>query len=106
MARLYDSPRRDVAGFETYAAQDGATVRLRPCRIAAMLEDILDGLFHIAKADGACCMSARAGSCTASPRSSGSSEAHYQSILARHVNLGAADPYVVLGIERGKPSTR
>ena len=30
-------------------------------------------------------------------------EAHYQSILARHVNLGAADPYVVLGIERGMP---
>jgi DnaJ like chaperone protein len=30
-------------------------------------------------------------------------EAHYQSILARHVSLGAADPYVILGIERGKP---
>ena len=30
-------------------------------------------------------------------------EQHYQSILARHVSLGAGDPYVVLGIERGEP---
>ena len=30
-------------------------------------------------------------------------EAHYQRILARHLDLGDADPYVILGIERDAP---
>ena len=41
-----------------------------------------------------CCTSAKVASCTASPRSSASTRTHYQSILARHVNLGDADPYL------------
>ena len=68
----------------------------------AVLEDILDGLFHIAKADGL--LHEREGRFLhriAEIFRIG--ENHYQSILARHVNLGATDPYVVLGIERGKP---
>ena len=48
-------------------------------------------------------MSARAISSSASPRSSGSTTRIISSILARHVNLGDADPYLVLGIERGLP---
>ena len=30
-------------------------------------------------------------------------ESHYQSILARHAKLGDADPWLILGIERGTP---
>ena len=30
-------------------------------------------------------------------------ESHYQSILARHANLGDADPWLILGVERGSP---
>jgi DnaJ like chaperone protein len=30
-------------------------------------------------------------------------ESHYQTIMARHVHLGRADPYVILGIDRGRP---
>jgi DnaJ like chaperone protein len=51
VARLYDLAKQDTAGFEAYAEKmaalcgDGRT----DC---AVLEDILDGLFHIAKADG------------------------------------------------------
>lgn len=101
VARLYDLARQDVAGFETYAEQIAGLCGSgrRDC---AMLEDILDGLFHIAKADGL--MHEREQSFL---HRIGEifdiSENHYQSILARHVDLGEADPYVVLGIERGRP---
>ena len=101
VARLYDLARQDTVGFEAYAEKvaglcgSGRT----DC---AMLEDILDGLFHIAKADG-----------LLHERESQFlkriseifriSEDHYESILARHVDLGEADPYVVLGVPRGRP---
>jgi DnaJ like chaperone protein len=101
VARLYDLAKQDIAGFETYAER---LARLcgsgRPN--CAMLEDIIDGLFHIAKADG-----------LLHERESlylqrvaqifEIDEANYQRILARHVAPGAADPYVVLGIEPGRP---
>jgi DnaJ like chaperone protein len=66
-----------------------------------MLEDILDGLFHIAKADGL--LHERESSFLHRiAEIFDISESHYQSILARHVDMGEADPYVVLGIERGR----
>lgn len=48
VARLFDLARRDVAGFDSYARQiadiyGSGTIAL---------EDVLDSLFHIAKADG------------------------------------------------------
>ncbi|SJZ63937.1 J domain-containing protein [Consotaella salsifontis] len=49
--RLYDLAKQDTAGFEAYATrlaglcEDGE----KQC---ALLSDVLDGLFHIAKADG------------------------------------------------------
>ncbi|MBX3568420.1 MAG: DnaJ family molecular chaperone [Rhizobiaceae bacterium] len=100
VARLYDLAQQDIAGFETYAER-----MARLCGSGhpncAMLEDILDGLFHIAKADG-----------LLHERESlylrrvaqifAIDEANYQRILARHVALGTADPYTVLGIEQGR----
>lgn len=101
VARLYDLAKRDVAGFETYAEQ-----MARMCGSGhsncAMLEDILDGLFHIAKADGL--VHEREGIFLHRiAEIFRIDETHYEAIMARHVNLGAGDPYVVLGIERGKP---
>jgi DnaJ like chaperone protein len=101
VARLYDLAQRDVAGFEAYAEKMGRLCGSgRPN--CAMLEDVLDGLFHIAKADG-----------LLHERESHYlrriaeifeiGEDHYRSILARHVDIGESDPYVVLGIERGRP---
>src|SRR5690606_33746737 len=50
-ARLYNIAKGDIAGFEIYAAR-----MAQLCEASepgcAILEDILDGLFHIAKADG------------------------------------------------------
>src|SRR5690606_11633871 len=49
--RLYNLAKGDVAGFETYAEQMAGLCGSGRAN-CAMLEDILDGLFHIAKADG------------------------------------------------------
>lgn len=100
VARLYDIAQQDVAGYEFYAER-----MARLCGSGhpncAMLEDILDGLFHIAKADGM--LHQREG--TFLHRVSEIfriEDVHYQTILARHLDLGETDPYRVLGIERGK----
>lgn len=101
VARLYDLAKQDVAGYEAYAERM-ASLCGSGKQNCAMLEDILDGLFHIAKSDG-----------VVHEREDmflrriaeifRISEAHYETILARHVNLGSADPYVVLGVEHGSP---
>ncbi len=101
VARLYDLAKRDVAGFETYA-QRMAQLCGSGHSNCLMLEDILDGLFHIAKADGV--VHEREGIFLHRiAQIFRIDEAHYEAIMARHVNLGAGDPYIVLGIERGKP---
>jgi DnaJ like chaperone protein len=46
--RIFRLARQDTAGFESYARQIASIYRGNP----AVLEDILDGLFEIAKADG------------------------------------------------------
>ena len=46
--RIFNLARQDVAGFEYYAGQIAHLFVGNP----AMLEDVLDGLFEIAKADG------------------------------------------------------
>lgn len=101
VARLYDLAKADVAGFESYAEQLAKLCGTGRAN-CALLEDILDGLFHIAKADGL--LHEREGWFL--HRIAGIfqiEEDHYQSILGRHVNIGATDPYVILGIERGQP---
>lgn len=101
VARLYDLARQDTAGFELYAERIASLCGSgRPN--CAMLEDILDGLFHIAKADGLM-HELEAGFLKRIAEIFEISDQHYESILARHVDLGEADPYVVLGIERGRP---
>jgi DnaJ like chaperone protein len=101
VARLYDLAKQDTAGFEAYAEK-----MARLCgsgrENCAMLTDILDGLFHIAKADGV--MHEREGRFLHRiAEIFRIDEQHYQSILARHVDLGEADPYAVLGVTRGSP---
>jgi DnaJ like chaperone protein len=46
--RVFNMARQDTAGYESYARQIARVFRGNP----AVLEDILDGLFEIAKADG------------------------------------------------------
>ncbi len=97
-ARVFDMARQDVAGFESYAR-----------RIAAMygaghstLVDLLEGLFHIALADG-----------TYHPKEDdylsrvarifGIEERDFRSLRARFVEDAVQDPYAVLGVAPDAP---
>jgi len=101
VARLYDLAKQDVAGFEAYAERMAGLCGSGKTN-CAMLEDILDGLFHIAKADGL--IHEREGRFLHRVAEIFRiEENHYQSILARHARLGDGDPYLILGIERGAP---
>jgi DnaJ like chaperone protein len=99
VARLYDLAKQDVAGFESYA-QRLADMCTGDAACRTSLEDVLDGLFHIAKADGGIhehelnFLATIAGIF-------GFSETAFQRILSRHAATGEPDPYIVLGISRG-----
>src|SRR5262245_4750287 len=48
VAHVFNLAKKDVAGYELYAEQVARLFGDQP----GVLEDVLDGLFHIAKADG------------------------------------------------------
>lgn len=101
VARLFDLAKQDVAGFEAYAGQ-----MARLCGSGhpncAMLEDILDGLFHIAKADGYVHERELAFLHRVAEIFE-ITDQHFEAILSRHAILGESDPWAVLGLERGVP---
>ncbi|KAB2685294.1 MULTISPECIES: J domain-containing protein [Brucella/Ochrobactrum group] len=99
VARLYDLAKQDVAGYESYARQLAGLCSegQSDCHL---LEDILDGLFHIATADGYVHekeMAFLAGVAEIF----GYDEVAFDRIAIRHVQRGADDPYAILGLERG-----
>jgi DnaJ like chaperone protein len=99
VARLYGLAQQDTAGFEAYAERLVGLCGSGEHN-CAMLEDILDGLFHIAKADGyvherEVTFLARVAEIF------DIGEDHFHIILARHARGGADDPYMVLGVARG-----
>ncbi len=94
VARIFNLARQDVAGYEAYAGQIARLFMGNP----AMLEDILDGLFEIAKADG-----------TLHPGESaflervaeifGFAPNEFRRIRASHFAPELTDPYVILGLD-------
>ena len=91
--RIFDLARQDVAGYEIYAGQIAHLFKDNP----AMLEDILDGLFEIAKSDGILhpCESAFL------ERVSdifGFAPNEFRRIRASHFAPELTDPYVILGL--------
>mgnify|MGYP001214778898 CR=1 FL=1 len=95
VARIFDMARQDVAGFETYARQVAALYPDEP----EMLEDILDGLFQVAGADGAM-HEAELAFLEAVATVFDIDERAFSRIKARHVVADGADPYIILGIDR------
>ena len=98
VARVFNLARRDIAGFESYATQIGTMFRNQP----KVLEDLLDGLFHIARADGHFADEEddylhRVATLF------GFSGAEFARIRESHVGPDAADPYRVLGVGRDAP---
>ncbi|WEX11339.1 DnaJ family molecular chaperone [Chelativorans sp. AA-79] len=99
--RLYDLAKKDVAGFEAYAGQMAGLCGSGHAN-CPMLEDILDGLFHIAKADGV--LHEREDTFLARVAEIFSvSESRFATIRARHAAGGKADPYILLGVDPEMP---
>ena len=94
VARVFNLAKQDTAGFETYARQ---IARLFSAQ-HAILEDVLDGLFHIAKADNAF-HPGEHGFLAQVAEIFGFTPVDFARIRARHV-ADADDPYVILGVAR------
>lgn len=91
--RLYDLASQTSHGFESYARR--LAKRYRHC--PQLLEDVLDGLFHIACADGTVTADElayleRVG------KLFGLSALTVRRLKATHLGAGPDDPYVVLGV--------
>lgn len=96
VSRLYHMAQQDTAGFETYARQM-ANLCDMDGHDCAMLEDILDALFHVAKADGVV-HERELAFLTRIAEIFEIEESHFAQISARHVIGGSVDPYVLLGL--------
>ena len=93
---IYQLAQRDVAGFDEYLRKIAKIFEEAP----AVLEDVLDCLFHVAVADG-----------VAHPRELelleqaakkfGVSPASFHMLKATHLGLGHDDPYLILGLQPG-----
>jgi DnaJ like chaperone protein len=97
--RLYDLARQTTHGFESYAKR--LAWRYQGC--PKLLEDVLDGLFHIAKSDGV----VTHGELDYLDRVSGLfglSPLTFRRIRATHLGLAADDPYAVLAVAEDAPN--
>jgi len=92
VARLFNLAKQDVAGYQAYAQRIAS---LYPDD-AETLEDIVDGLFHIAKADGYV-HEAELAYLEDVAHLFGLERRVFDQIKARHVRPDKLDPYVVLG---------
>ncbi len=91
--RVYNLARQDVAGFEHYAGQIARLFVGNP----AMLEDILDGLFEIAKADGVL-HPGESAFLEKVAEIFGFAPNEFRRIRASHFAPDLSDPYVILGV--------
>ncbi len=94
VSRLYRLAMETTDGFEAYAQQIADAFKDEP----ALLEDVLDGLFHIAKADEAVHEAEFAYVKDVATIFSFSQQ-DFERIAARHVRL-ADDPYLILNASR------
>jgi DnaJ like chaperone protein len=95
-ARVFNLAKRDVAGYETYAEE--LVIVFKGNR--KLLEDVLDGLFHIAKADEALHPEEEQFLGQVANRF-GFTDTEFGYVKARHVIAAKRNPYDVLGV---KPS--
>ena len=93
-APVFNSAKRDAADFEACAEQLVELFRGN----RKLLEDVLDGLFHIAKADAEVHRQEEQFLGEVARRF-GFTPAEFKSIKARHLVADKRDPYDVLGVE-------
>ncbi len=95
VGRLFNQARRDSHGYEPYARQLGRLFRGNP----AVLEKLIDGLFHIALSDGVA-HPAEIAYLAEIARIVGFDKATFERIQASHLGPSASDPYALLGVAR------
>jgi DnaJ like chaperone protein len=93
VARVFNLAKQDVAGFDAYAKQIARLFHAK----STVLEDVLDGLFHIAKADDAL-HRAELHFLEQVALIFGFEKPDFARIRARHVVGDIEQPYVVLGV--------
>lgn len=96
VARIFDRAKREAEGFEPYAMQLSRMFRDNK----AVLEDLLDALFHIAKADDIL-HPAEIEFLQKTAAIFGFSPEEYDRIQAGHMTGDDKDPYTILGVDRG-----
>ncbi|MFN3521951.1 MAG: TerB family tellurite resistance protein [Phenylobacterium sp.] len=96
--RLYELARQTTRGFESYARR--LAKRYRSC--PQLLEDVMDGLFHIATADGAVTADEMAYLERVSDLFA-MSPLTFRRLKATHLGLAADDPYAVLETPHDAP---
>ena len=97
-ARVFNLARQDVAGYEDYARRIKAMFRGQP----ETLRDLLEGLFHIAMADGFYHPNEDAFLETVS-EIFGLPDADFMALRMRFVPDAPRDPYTVLGVSADMP---
>ena len=97
-ARVFNMAREDVAGFEGYARRIRSMFDAEEHR--ASLEDILDGLFHIAGADGVYDPAELAFLAEVAAIFE-IQQTCFDRLRARHDPSLGGDPYALLGVTRG-----
>jgi len=96
LSRIFDLAKQDVVGYEAYAEQLASMLKGN----RKLLDDVLEGLFHIAKADGV--FDPREEQFLAEvAKRFGFTDAEFSYIKARHAAPTKRNPYDVLG---AKPS--
>jgi len=94
VARVFNLAKQDVSGYEAYAEQLATMFKGN----RKLLEDVLEGLFHIAKADDALHPGEEQFLAQVAKRF-GFTDTEFSYIKARHVVAAKRNPYDVLGIE-------
>jgi DnaJ like chaperone protein len=92
--RLYQLARQTTRGFEGYARR----LRKRYGTCPQLLEDVLDGLFHIAASDGAVTGDELA-YLERVAELFGLSPLTFRRLKATHLGAANDDPYVILGVQ-------
>lgn len=92
--RFFDLAKRDVAGFETYAQQLAALFPDAP----EILENVLEGLFSIARADGPI-DAPEADYLAKVARIFGLSSARFERAKAAALGVVECEPCIILGID-------
>ena len=94
IGRFFDLARQTTLGYQRYAKIVTKAFRAQP----GLLEDVLDGLFHIALADGIV-TDDEADFLETVAHIFGFSDREYRRIRSSHLGHDAEDPYLILGVD-------